>query len=86
MSQPDTQTFVQSLSVDPRLQTAVENHGIIEVANKEDYKANIDELEAEIKEFVEADLPDHDIDGKIDRRADSSSTCKSTACGGKSCH
>lgn len=86
MSASDAQSFVQSLSANSRLQQAVEENGIVEVAHEEDYRASHDELESAIKEFAEANLPDHEIDEKVDKRADSSSTCDSLACGGKSCH
>jgi hypothetical protein len=86
MSASDAQSFVQTLSVEPRLQQAVEDNDIVAAATENDYTVSSDELESAIKTFVESDLPDHDIDGKVEKRADSSSTCNTTACGGKSCH
>lgn len=86
MSASDAQSFVQTLSVEPHLQQAVEENDIVAAATENDYTVSSDELESAIKTFVESDLPDHDIDGKVEKRADSSSTCNTTACGGKSCH
>lgn len=86
MSSSDAQSFVQALSTEPSVQKMVEEHGTIETARETGYSISDDELESAIKAHIETDLPDHEIDGKVDKRADSSSTCKSTSCGGKSCH
>lgn len=86
MSSSDVQSFVQALSTEPSVQQVVAEEGTIEAARGAGYTISDDELESTIKTHIEADLPDHEIDGKVDKRADSSSTCKSTSCGGASCH